>query len=244
MKFKIIVYSLLFGLFIGFQSCEDDDDEVIYFDRSYASEDAEKIVALSLSYSSYGMVAVMNQISNEIQEISECDSIYEYQDTIQGETDSENISYEYIYNETYKLNCGTVDSVQFSSTASQTFDAPRYSYDHELAIDFDVTGLENESESETFNGLYNRTGWWEQGYYNQDYYFDFECEVLDAAVDKETDKIYAGTAEFTLVESYRFANVEFTYKGTVEFQSEDEAKVTFDNGDTFYIDLNNISLAD
>ena len=217
---------------------------MIYFDHSYATEDAEKIVALSLSYSSYGMVAVMNQVSNEIQEISECDSTYEYTDTIQGETGSGNISYEYICNEMYKLNCGTNESVQFSSTASQTFNAPHYSYDHDLVIDFDVAGLEEESTSETFNGIYNRSGWWEQGYYNQDYYFDFECEILNAEVSKESNKIYAGTSEFVLVESYRFANLEFTYKGTVEFQNEDEAKVIFDNGDTFYVDLNNISLAD
>lgn len=243
MKQKIFIYSLLLSLFIGFQSCDDDDD-VIYFDHSHATEDAEKMIALSLSYGSYGLVSVMNQISNEIQEISECDSVYQYNDTIRGETGSGNISYEYIYNEIYELNCEADDGALFNSTATQTFDSPYYSYDHDLVIDFDVTGLKEESESEIFNGTYKRTGWWEQGYYNQDYYFDFECTISNAAVSKASNKIYSGTSEFVLVESYHFANLEFTYKGTVEFINEDEAKVIFDSGDIFYVDLNNVSLAD
>lgn len=236
MLLSLLVLALL-------QSCDEDDD-VILITRYYAYEDAEEAIAVSLSYATYGMVANMNRASNEIQGNTDCDVPFEDASTFYDETITGYISYEYAYHENYVWTCGPETTVDYTLTATQYLDAVRYDYDHEIALDFQISGLEDESPNEVYEGAYNRTGEWESGYNEETYAFDFDSEISEALVSKESNKIYSGTATFSLVQSYSYSNITYTYKGIVEFINEDEAKVEFDSGEVFYVNLNNISIAD
>lgn len=234
------------GLFPAMQSC-DDDGEVIYIDPAYAYADAQEAVAISLAYSSYGLIANMEQASSEIQEISACDQLYQNTETIHHETEPGNISYEwgsYTYQEEYIMSCDH-PSVDYDLTATVILDAVRASYEHSITVGFTVTGLDDESTDEIYDGAYKRTGYWEANYYDDDYRVTFDSQVADAHVSKQSHKIYSGTVTFTLVESYSNPeDIDYTYNGTVEFLNEDEAKVVFDDGSEFNVDLHNISIDD
>ncbi len=242
MKTKLLISIAAMGLVPVMQGC-DDHGEVIYIDPVYAYEDAQEAIAVSLAYSSYGLVANMNQASNEIQDISTCDQLHQNKDTIYNETAPGYISYEYVYNEEYMLSCDN-PSVDYDLTAEETLKTVRASYDHSLSVNFTVTGLEDESSDEIYNGAYKRIGAWDAIYYDDDYQFTFDSQIADAHVSKQSHKIYSGTVTFTLVQSYGATNVDYTYQGTVEFLNEDEAKVVFDDGSEYMVDLNNISIND
>jgi len=239
MKTKLLISMAAAGLLSVMQGCDDGD--VIYIDPIYAYSDAEEAVAISLAYSSYGLVANMNQASSEIQEISTCDQLYQNSDTTYNETKPGYISYEYIYKEEYLMSCDN-PSVSYDLTATETLEAVRASYNHGITVNFEITGLEDESADEIYNGAYKRTGSWDANYYDDDYKFTFDSQVADVHLAKQTGKIYSGTVTFTLVESYESSNLDYTYNGTVEFLDEDQAKVVFDDGNEFYVDLNNMSI--
>ena len=242
---KKIRYLLpVLGLLFALSACDDNDNSTIYVDPRYANTDAEEAIALSLSYSSYGLVANMNQISNEIEDVSSCDSLYSNSDSFHGETYPGTISYDYEYNEEYNLSCDDNPEITYALTGTQTFKTLRSTYQHELKANFVVSGLRDSSDDEIYTGEYQRSGIWEAEHYDDNYQFDFDCKIDKAFVSKQSNKIYAGTATFTLQESYSFSNLDFTYKGTVEFISENEARVEFDNGDVFNVDLNNVSIGE
>ncbi|WP_318342838.1 hypothetical protein [Flagellimonas baculiformis] len=225
------------------QGCEDDDD-VIIITRNYAYEDAEEAIAVSLSYGTYGVVANMNRASEEIQENNDCDVLYQETDSFHDQTYSGYISYEYEYQEEYIWSCEPNSTVDYSLSASQHLEAVRANYEHEIALDFDITGLDEGSEAEAYGGTYDRTGEWESNYNQETYSFEFNSTLIETLVSKDSNKIYAGTATFTLVQDYSYSNVSYTYQGTVEFVSDEEARVEFDSGEVFYVDLGNISIAE
>ncbi|RIV47435.1 hypothetical protein [Flagellimonas pelagia] len=239
----LILMSMLLGALALLQSC-DDDDEIIVITRYYAYEDAEEAVAVSLSYATYGLVANMNKASNEIQENSDCDVLYQESDSFYDETITGYISYEYNYQEEYMWSCEPDMAVDYELSATQNMKSLRYTYDHDIDLSFDITGLEDTSADENYEGSYQREGEWESNYNGETYRFTFESDIDGVLVSKESNKIYNGTATFSLVQTYSYSNVTYTYKGTVEFVDEDEARVEFDSGEVFYVDLNNISISE
>jgi len=241
MKTRLLMSMVVMGLFPAIQSCDDDDD-VIYIDPVYAYSDAQEAIAISLAYSSYGLVANMEQASDEIQDISTCGELYQNTETVHNETEPGYISYDYAYTEEYLMSCDN-PAVDYDLTATETLEAVRASYEHSITVSFTVTGLADESADEIYNGAYKRTGYWDANYYDDDYRFTFDSQIADAYLSKQSGKIYSGTMTFTLVESYESSNLDYTYKGTVEFLNEDEAKVVFDDGSEFLVDLNNISIS-
>lgn len=246
MKKRILILSicsLLLMLMATLQGCEDDDD-VIIITRNYAYEDAEEAIAVSLSYGTYGMVANMNRASEEIQENNDCDVLYQETDSFYDQTYSGYIGYEYEYQEEYIWSCEPNSTVDYSLSATQHLESVRANYDHEIALDFNIAGLDDEHEAEAYGGTYDRTGEWESNYNQESYSFEFNSVLIETLVSKDSNKIYAGTATFTLVQDYSYSNVSYTYQGTVEFVSDEEARVEFDSGEVFYVDLGNISIAE
>ncbi len=238
-KSKILIGAVI-GLFPLMQSCEDDGD-VVYIDPAYAYSDSQEAIAVSLCYDSYGLVANMNQASTDIQEISECGQMYYNNDTVYKESAPGYVSYEYKYAEDYMMSCEE-SSVAYNLTAEETLSAVRTDKNHIIAINFTITGLEEESNDEVYNGSYTRTGRWDAIYYEEDYEFTFDSKIDSVLLAKQSGKIYSGTVTFTLVQSYGPSNIDYTYHGTVEFLNEDEAKVVFDDGNEYTVNLYNISV--
>lgn len=236
-----IIFSLLFSLTLLTTSCDNDDDKVIYV---YSYEDAQEAIAISLAYDSYGLVANFDKVSNEIEVNDECDILYEESDTEEGDFTASGLStYVYNYNEAYTKYCDPDLYVNYTLTAEQVIEAVRISTTHSISVDFTTTGLEDTSENEIYNGTYNRNGGWETVYSEETYNFNYESTVEDILVSKATGKIVSGTSTFTLVQEYSYDNLTYTYAGVVEFLNEDEAKVTFDDGNEFYVNINNLSIS-
>lgn len=243
---KLILFPLmlLVGLFI-LPGCEEEDDSENIITIEISKTDAEEIVAGAITYGSYGLVASMDQVSQEITEITDCDLLYVNADTIDGETIPGYISYSYQYNEEYQRTCGEEPFIQYSLTGTQIFDAPRIEYNHQLAIDFTIEGLNEYSEDELYTGNYFREGITESSWKNEPIDFSFEANInTPIYVSKATHKIYAGSLTFNLEQDYERSNVTYSYSGTIEFVNEDEAVVTFSNGEQFTIAIDHISISD
>jgi len=243
-RFLLLLLWSTFLLLAAFMQSCDDDDDIIVITRYYAYEDAEEAVAVSLAYSTYGMVANMNWASTEIQENNECGVVYQDNDTFYDETITGYISYEYNYQEEYIWSCGPEVSVDYDLNATQQMKSLRFDYDHNIDLTFDISGLEETSSDETYVGSYQREGEWESNFNGETYRFTFASDINGVLVSKESNKIYSGTVNFTLEQTYSYSNVTYTYEGTVEFLNENQAKVTFDGGEIFYVNLDNISIAE
>ncbi len=247
MKKLILTPFLLLAILFINQGCDDDDDNSTdnTYSINFSKSDAEEIIANSISYSTYGLVASMNQVSQEIDEITECDIEYVNEDTKYGESVPGYISYTYNYTEEYKKTCAESSTIQYSLTGEQIFDAPRVEYNHDLSVDFTIEGLDDSYDDELYTGKYSRQGDGESGVSSENYNFKFSTEIENAVyVSKETNKIYAGILNFSLEQEYEESNVTYSYSGTIEFVDENEALVTFDNGDSFNVTLDNISISE
>lgn len=241
MKIRILKPLMVVLLITATISCDDDDDTIIIEVPSY--EDAQEIVALSLSYDSYGLVAQFEQMNSTITDSSECETLYEDSDVQTGAWDSGLITYQYDYTEAYTKYCEPELYVDYTTSASQLLEAVRFTATHEVTAQFVATGLEAESDSEIYNGSYERSGLWESTTDEDFYNFDYKSQVNEVFLSKETGKITSGTATFTLSETYSQENLTYSYEGTVEFLNEEEAMVTFDTGEVFYVNLNNVSIS-
>ncbi|QDO95237.1 hypothetical protein FNB79_15070 [Formosa sediminum] len=242
LKSRITYLLLLFALTISFTACEDDDDDVIIYVHTY--EDAQEAIAISLAYDSYGLVAYFENISNEIEVNNECDVLYEDSDTETGEFNSSELTtYVYNYNEIYTKYCDPELYVDYALSAEQLIESVRVSTTHNINVNLITTGLEETSENEIYNGTYNRNGGWETEYSEEYYNFSYSSEVSDILLSKATGEIISGTSTFTLTQDYGYNNLTYTYEGVVEFLNKDEAKVTFDDGSVFYINISNLSIS-
>lgn len=243
-RILMVSVSCLFTIAIGLLQGCDDDDDVLLITRHYAYTDAEEIIAISLSYSTYGMVANMNRVSEEIQEDHDCNVLYEENDSFSTETFTGYIGYEYNYEEAFIWTCEPDTEVDYDLSAVQAFESVRYDYTHNIELDLNISGLDDTDPDEIYQGIYDRKGEWESNYNEETYSFVFESDIIETMVSKDSNKIYAGYANFYLSQTYSYSNITYSYEGSVEFIDENEARVEFDNGEVFYVDLNNISIAD
>ncbi|MEH6682590.1 MAG: hypothetical protein V7724_18760 [Sediminicola sp.] len=236
-----IIFSLLFTATLLTTSCEDDDDGVLVI---YSYEDAQEAIAISLAYESYGLVANFDKVSEEIEGNHECEVLNEESESETGDfTASGLTTYVYDYTESFTKYCDPDLYVSYDLLAEQTIESVRISKTHTIHVDFITTGLEDSSENEIYNGAYTRNGGWETVYSNENYDFTYESDVVDVQVSKETGKIVSGTSTFTLTEEYSYNNLTYTYTGIVKFIDEDKAKITFDSGEVFYVNTNNLSIS-
>ncbi|MEM1337048.1 MAG: hypothetical protein AAGF96_04830 [Bacteroidota bacterium] len=226
---------------IGFACCEDDNDTLV-IDLNVAEDDIEELFAVLLSYDTYGLVAQFEEVSEEIESISECEAT-----TTNIETESggfNNYSYEYRFTEVYTLFCTPERNLSYTLDGVQEIDAYNYDAVHQITSDFTTTGLEETDFNEIYNGNYDRTGAWESNFNEDTYDFIYDSTVVDILVSKESNTIQSGSSTFTLEQTYSRDNLTYTYGGTITFLNEDEAQVTFDDGETFIVDLTNVSIQD
>lgn len=230
-------FSLL--LVLGLASCEDDDDVIVIIDRE---EDAQELMAYILSYDTYGLVAHFDRIGEIVEEESDCGETTVNEDSESG---SYNLyDYEYDLTETYTLNCEPILSVTYDLIGLQTIEAENFGALHEIVLAFTTTGLEESSMEEVYNGAYGRTGSWQSEVNDNGYSFEYDSSLTDVEVARETNQIQSGTGTFTLVQTYDADDTVYTYTGTLEFLNADEVEVTYDNGESYVVDISNVSIKD
>ncbi|WP_281752325.1 hypothetical protein [Neptunitalea chrysea] len=238
-KVLVAILVLMLGIL---SSCQDDDDVVIVR-YVYAYEDAEEILAESIAYGSYGFVANLRQASEEIQ-TNTCEQSINNSDSFSDTNLWGSVTYDYMYTEEYTNYCNPEAYVTYDLEATQNLGAYNYDFEHDISLNFQVTGLDVSSDSEYYLGDYDRSGEW-KALYDDDlrYTFILDIDFENLSVSKSSNKIYAGEANFVLEQVYNAPGLVYTYSGSIEFLSENEAKVTYDNGESFIIYLNNISLS-
>ena len=241
LKLNTILKSIALILAFTALSCYDDDTTII-IDRDLASKDAEELIAISLSYDTYGLVAHFDHIGQEIENISECDVTNT--DT-QIETGNINSNYDYIYTftEVFTLYCEPELYLEYALEGDLEFDAYNFEEIQQININFTTTGLEDISDEEIYNGNYNTTGEMQSDFNNNTYEYSYDSTIFDIRVNKESNKIVSGSVTFSLVQTYSRNNLTYTYNGTIEFLNENAAEVTFDNGEVFVVDINNVSIS-
>lgn len=237
--FNLLLYS---GLSFLLLSCNDDDDDTIVIEIP-SLQDAQEVVAISLAYDSYGLTAHFEEMSQTINEANECGVLNENNDSGSGDWDSDSITYTYSINEEFTKFCDPALLIEYSSTAAQELDAPRFSGTHTINTEFTVTGLEEEVENEEYTGFYNKVGIYESGNDEQFYEFSYKSDLSNILVSKELGKIISGNVIFTLEQEYDYNDLTYTYMGSVEFLNENEARVEFETGEEFIVDLNNVSIS-
>jgi len=241
MKIKLLFIGALTLLSTLFSSCEDDDVVVVDPDDAYT--DAQNAIAVSLAYQAYGMVANINYAAETLIDHAECDKPYSKSDTLDGEMPWHYGHYTYYCAENYLVPCSDTQPIEYGLEAKQVFEGHR-SYEHHIALAFTVDGKSSNANDQVFNGMYKREGGLDAVESVNSYQFAFESELQDVYLSKQSDKIYRGTADFTLTENYGSSSPTYTYHGQVEFVNENEAKVVFDEGETFTVNLHNLSITE
>ncbi|WP_130857956.1 hypothetical protein [Olivibacter jilunii] len=240
MKIKILLIGSLFMSSLMLNACDDEVNTVV-IDPDDAYLDAQNAIAVSLAYHTYGMVANMTLAGNLMVDRLTCDKIYSHSDTVQGDSRFHYGDYTYYYSEKYQVPCSNTGLVEYFLEANEEFAGQRL-YEHDIALKFSISGTNSEADDQVYNGDYRRSGSLYAVNSYKSYHFTFECDLHDVHLSKDTDKIYKGTTDFTLTKNYEGSKLMYTYHGKVEFMNEQEAKVIFDDGGIFTINLNNLSI--
>lgn len=228
-------------ILLGLTSCEDDN-VIVVIDPDLSELDAQELMAVILSYDTYGLVAQFDQIGKAVEDLSECGETTENTETETGGYNR--YDYEYTYTEIYTLNCEPERSVIYDLSGRQDIDALNYDAVHDILTAFTTTGLEESSADEIHNGTYGRGGSWQSDNSDAGYDFEYDSTLFDVRVSKETHQIQSGTGTFTLIQNYKGSGEQYTYTGTIVFLNAAQAEVTFEDGESFIVDLGNVSIAE
>ena len=219
-------------------SCDTNDDEVVVVVIS--EERAAEIIASSLAYNTYGLASVVNYVSNEISQELECGEQAENNGT--NTFSSSFVQYTYTFDETFSRTCTDTEQVNYDFTALQDIDAFYFTSRQDVEGGFVVTGLEESAPSELFNGNYQREGDWFSKVFEDSLDVLLNINFNELNVSKDTYFITSGISDFSLDVDYSETDESTSFRGTVTFLNEDEARIDFENGDSFLLNLNDGSI--
>lgn len=233
--FKSLGMLVIAALSFMVMSCETEDDEVIVVVIS--EERAAEIVAASLAYNTYGLASNVNYFSNEISNVLDCGEQGNNSGTLNYTSIFGNVTSSYRFNETFSKNCDPIEAISYSIDAFQDIDAVYFDSQQDVDSQFMVTGLEAEATNELYSGSYQREGDWFSKTFNDSLDVLYAMDFANLSIDKDTFFIVSGTSTFSLNVDYSETSESSTFNGTVTFINEDEARIDFNNGDTYLLDL-------
>lgn len=223
-----------FGLLVT--SCETDgDDEVVVVVIS--EERAAEIVAASLAYNTYGLASNVNYFSNGISDELNCGEQGSNSGTLNYSSIFGNVASTYQFDEDFSKSCEPAEAIAYSIDAFQDIDAVYFDSRQDVESKFTVTGLETGATNELYSGSYQREGDWFSKIYLDSLDLLYMMNFTDLSVDKDTYFIVSGTSTFSLEVDYSETMDRSTFSGTVTFINEDEARIDFENGDSYLLDL-------
>ena len=217
---------------ISLSSCDDDTVTIVI-----TEERAAEIVATSLAYNTYGLASNVNYVSNQVSNLLNCNEqasnggINTYVSNFGGVTSS------YQFNEIYSKACSPEESINYSITAFQDIDAVFFSSQQDVSAVFAVSGLEDTSTNEIYNGSYHRDGNWYSKTFHDSLDVVYNMNFDELRINKSTYRIVSGVSNFDLTIGYSETTDTILFHGTVTFIHESEAQIHFNDGNTYVLNL-------
>ena len=235
---------LFLSMFVIALACQDDDEPA----NSITSEEAAVIISSSLAANTSGLSFVSSKAANVTEDLLEDNAggrvaacgLSQNLDLSGDSPDGAAITYSYDFSYKFKLNCNTENEpsdVSVDLSYSGEFDAPKLAADHSGVAELDVTGLEPETEEFLLNGLFKRSGSFENKELVQSANSSIEITLQDVEIDKTAHQILSGTGTF-VVSGDVPSKGNFNYTGSITFLGADSAELNV-NGDKFTANLKN-----
>ncbi len=223
-------------------ACQDDDEPA----NSITSEEAVVIISSSLAANTSGLTFVSTKAANVTEDLLEDNAggrvaacgLSQNLDLSGESPDGAAITYSYDFSYKFKLNCNSESEpsdVSVDLSYSGEFDAPKLAADHSGIAELDVTGLETAAEDFLLNGLFKRSGSFENKELVQSANSTVEITLQDVKIDKATHQILSGAGTF-VVKGEVPSKGNFNYSGNITFLGADSAELSV-NGDKFTANL-------
>ena len=235
---------LLLSMFAFVIACQDDDEPV----NSITSQEAAVIVSASLASNTSGVSFVSGKAANVTEDLLEDNAggriaacgLSQNLDLSGSSPDGATVSYSYDFSYKFILSCNTESkpaAVSVDLSYSGDFDAPKLAAEHSGIAELDVTGLEEATEDFLLNGLYKRSGSFENKEALKSGSSVVEITLKDVTIDKVSHQIISGTGTY-LVSGSVPEKGDFKYTGAIIFQGADAAELNV-NGEKFHANLKN-----
>lgn len=235
---------LFLSMFAFAVACQDDDEPA----NSITSEEAAVIISSSLASNTSGVSFVSGKAADVTEDLLENNSggrvaacgLSQNLDLSGSSPDGATSTYSYDFSYKFKLNCNTeseASDVSVDLSYSGEFDGPKLAAGHSGIAELDLTGLEEAAADFLLNGLYKRSGTFENKELVKSGNGSVEITLEDVAIDKQTHQIISGTGAFTVSGNIPDKG-DFSYTGDITFEGADGAAVNV-NGDKFAANLKN-----
>lgn len=233
---------LFLSMFAIAVACQDDDEPA----NSITSEEAAVIISSSLATNTSGLTFVSSKAANVTEDLLEDNAggrvaacgLSQNLDLSGTSPDGAAISYSYDFSYKFKLNCNTESEpseVSVDLSYSGDFDAPKIAAEHSGIAELDVTGLEAATEEFLLNGLFKRSGSFENKEQAQSANSSVEITLNDVTIKKGTHQIMGGVGTFVLKGNVP-SKGDFNYSGSITFLGSDSAELSV-NGAIFTANL-------
>ena len=237
-KNKAWLFLSMFAVAVG---CQDDEPA-----NSITSEEAAVIVSSSLAANTSGVSFVSNKAADVTEDLLEDNSggrvaacgLSQNLDLSGASPDGAAITYSYDFSYKFKLNCNAESEpsqVSVDLSYSGDFDAPKIAADHSGIAELDVTGLDATTEDFLLNGLFKRSGSFENKETAQSANSTVEITLTDVTIKKGTHQIMAGAGTFVIKGNVP-SKGDFNYSGSITFLGADNAELSV-NGTKFTANL-------
>jgi hypothetical protein len=235
---------LFLSMFAVTVACQDDDEPA----NSITTEEAAIIISSSLASNTSGVSFVSNKSANVTEDlladnaagrIAAC-GLSQNLDLSGASPDGATTTYSYDFSYKFKLNCNTESlpsDVSVNLSYSGMFDAPKLAAEHSGIAELTVSGLEEAVTEFLLNGLYKRSGSFENKVDVKSGNSSVEITLKDVVINKQTHQIISGTGTYLLSGSVPEKG-DFNFSGEIAFQGADAAEVNV-KGEKFSSNLKN-----
>jgi len=211
--------------------CQNDDEKA----NAITSEEAALLISTSLASNTSGVSFVSVKAAdvttglladNAGGRVEAC-GLSQNIDLSGSSPNGATVSYSYDFSYKFKLNCNTESlpaDVSVTLSYSGAFDGPKLSAEHTGLADLSVTGLEETAAEFLLNGMYKRTGSFENKELGKSGNSTIEVTLKDVIIDKQTRKIVSGTGSYALSGTVPDKG-DFNYSGSITFDGADFAEL-------------------
>lgn len=235
---------LFLSMFAVAVACQDDDEPA----NSITTEEAAIIISSSLASNTSGVSFVSNKSANVTEDlladnaagrIAAC-GLTQNLDLSGASPAGATTTYSYDFSYKFKLNCNTESlpsDVSVNLSYNGAFDGPKLAAEHSGIAELTVNGLEEAAVDFLLNGLYKRSGSFENKEALKSGNTSVEITLKDVTINKQTHQIISGTGTYLLSGTIPEKG-DFSFTGDITFEGADAAELKV-KGEKFTSNLKN-----
>lgn len=242
----LLVVSLASFLIVMAPSCNKEEDDKKNSIKDEINEDTTaRILANSLSYNSYGTTAIFNYIASESKEMIEgidCDGEKSNSNKINYTTANGLISTNYDYSQNCSKTCSPNIALHYATIADHITKGGYFKTENNIILNIDLSGFEESSQYFLIDGTYTLDGLWEELATQTKIDIDINTEITNSikilkSENPEQIRVTGGTMNFVIKAGLANSFVSTELKGTITYLSDLEARIDFDNGGSYEVNL-------